>query len=249
MGGTKTGAQKAWKTRRKKYGPSGYKGEHHMKQPKHRQRMRDNNPAKRPEIALKIIRALTGRTRAKSHCQNISKALKGKPNLKIRGDNNPNKRPDVRAKNAKTHKEIWANMTEEERRLRFKAMGKRPNTKEKRIDKIVSPLGFEINAIECRMIGGRRPDFIHNHEQRIIEYDGYKGHNPAMPWTPDTWEECLALDDKRDQSYHDAGYKVLRIFPEDLAEGDDFVREKVGLWMLMPWRGRRRKVNNVRGHV
>lgn len=194
----------------------------------------DKHPMKRPEVRAKV-----------------SKALKGRSLPWFEGDKHPLKNPETADKVSKSHKRMWANMsneeresrsnlikavwakmTKEERESRLKHLRLKPNNKEKHVDKIVSPLGFKMNVIKCKMIGKHRPDFIHKHEQRIIEFDGGAGHHPILPWTPDSWEGCLDKDDKRDQSYRDAGYYILRIFPEDLVEGDNFTRDKVEKWML-----------------
>jgi hypothetical protein len=56
------------------------------------------------ERVKKISNKLKGRERSKDHCNNISKAKKGKPNLKIKGDLNPTKRVDVKEKMSNAQK-------------------------------------------------------------------------------------------------------------------------------------------------
>lgn len=178
-------------------------------------------PFKRPEVVAKV----RGKPRP-----NTSEALRGKPRPWQVGDKNVSKRPEVR-KILSEQKMGDKNPMRDPKNLEIwrKAMSKIPNKPEFRLIPILEEFGFIYHGdIEIP----RAPDFIHEDRQRVIEYDGFGGHSPTAPWTPDTWEECLALDDKRDQEYRDAGYYVLRIFPEDLAEGDDFVRGKVVEWML-----------------
>lgn len=65
---------KAWKTRKEKYGKTGFKNTHPMKRPEVIAKfLGDNNCAKRPEVRLKR-------------------------SMNVRGDKNPGKRPEVREK-------------------------------------------------------------------------------------------------------------------------------------------------------
>lgn len=194
-------------------------------------------PTRRPEVAAKVSRKLTGRPHPwmegdKHPMKNPEvaakqgRALRGRRRPDIQGNKNPMKRPEVAVKitgdkNPMRNPENFAKWRE--------AMSKRPNKEESVLIPILEEFGF---AYHKKIEIVRAPDFVHECERRVIEFDGGGGHCPGPPWVPKTMEECLAKDDKRDQDYRDAGYHTLRIFPEDLAEGDDFVRAKVVEWML-----------------
>lgn len=144
-----------------------------------------------------------------------------------------------RKNNSEGQKRLWRNYSLEERenRLRggaFKALAqvrRRPNTSEARLISILEPVMFRYVGAQTLLIGGHNPDFIHLSDLLVIEYDGWAGHHPDSPRTPDTWEECLARDDKRDADYQSVGYNVLRILPEHLDRGEEFVQNMVREWM------------------
>jgi len=145
-----------------------------------------------------------------------------------------------RKNNSEGQKRLWRDYSLEERenRLRggaFKALtqsSRHPNTSETRLIPILGSVGFQYVGSLTVLVGGHNPDFIRSSDSLIIEYDGWAGHNPGSRFTPDTWEQCLANDDKRDADYRSAGYDVLRILPEHLNKGEDFIHNMVGSWVV-----------------
>lgn len=148
------------------------------------------------------------------------------------------KDPDsVRKKLSVSVSQYYQNLDPDEqaeylRRTLFSA-SKKPNASEARLIPILEPLGFSYIGKGSRVVSGRNPDFIHIKYSLIIEFDGWLGHNPGSRWTPDTWEECLIKDDRRDADYRKAGYDVLRLLPEDLEEGSSHIIEKVSVWITV----------------
>jgi len=153
------------------------------------------------------------------------------------GENNPmyGKHHSERTKERLREAQIifLGSLSDEEQveRLRnsFFKCSQKPNVSEAQLIPILEPLGFEYTGADYSDTG-QRPDFSHIVHPLLLEYDGEGGHDPKVPWVPDNIAE---LDDQRDEVYRGAGYRVLRLLPEDLGKGREFVQQKVKDWMVL----------------
>jgi len=122
--------------------------------------------------------------------------------------------------------DVLTNKQKKDRLLRTLFKGHhRPNVSETKLLEYIKSLGFEYRGGSYdKSIAGHIPDYVHKIFPIIIEFDGDGGHNPDIPWVSGNQSE---LDDKRDEDYCNAGYRVIRIFPEDLMKGREFVIKKI----------------------
>lgn len=141
------------------------------------------------------------------------------------------KDPEIREKRRVTMRNLWQSLSSHEKEIRMRKLNETPNESERYLAGLLDSLGFTMNVTKGRFIAGHIPDFIHEELPLIIEYDGRGGHDPKSPWTPDTWEECHAIDDLRDRKYREEGYRVLRLTPEDRYGPPEAVLRKVTKWM------------------
>lgn len=120
---------------------------------------------------------------------------------------------------------------EREKRLRnsFFKGNQKPNVSETKLIPMLEPFGFHYNGKGPVIINGKIPDFVHEEYLLLIEYDGIGGHDPLVTWVPDNKSQ---LDNQRDVIYRKAGYNVLRLYPEDLQKGKEFIQNKVKVWMV-----------------
>lgn len=170
--------------------------------------------------------------RTEEHRKNLSKAIKEKI---VDGEFVPwnkdlTKETDERVRrNGQSISDSYNILTEIEKQERlqnsmFKA-SQAPNISEQILTSYLKPLGFTYTGGDNKKkIAGHRPDFSHIECPLLIEHDGPGGHDPNVPWVPENKAE---LDDQRDEDYRRDGKEVLRLLPEDLVKGREFVQQKV----------------------
>ncbi len=137
---------------------------------------------------------------------------------------------------SESKKKNWASLSPEKRIEYHKShLGKasrHPNKPERKLIEYLEPLGFQYNRTP--IVGDYNihiPDFIHNTLNLIIEFDGFGGHNSKSMFTSNNQVEIDEKDHLRDETYKEAGYRILRILPEHLEKGKGFIQEMVKEWM------------------
>jgi len=118
----------------------------------------------------------------------------------------------------------WDAMTPEEKYHKLSLMYKQPNKEEKYILGAIQKYGFRFCGNKAIHIGDHNPDFIHESLPIIIEYDGAGGHNPKLPWVPKNIRE---LDDERNRTYLEQGYKLIIITSSELDNLEEWVSEAI----------------------
>jgi len=129
-------------------------------------------------------------------------------------------------------KEVWESFSlDKKRQIIHKILSssnKCPNKTEARLEKILSPLGFEFTGDRPLQKTTKCPDFTHKKHKLLIEYDGFLGHNTCLPWIP---ENQHIIDEERNHEYRCLGYRILCLHPDDLQGGHKHILNIVLEWM------------------
>lgn len=99
-----------------------------------------------------------------------------------------------------------------------------PSKAERHIAEALVPLGFIfVGNKSAHRLAGRRPDFIHQSRNLVIEYDGFWTHR--LP-------RGIAADNARDADREALGYRTLRLLPPvDEKTPHEEIRALVRGWM------------------
>ena len=168
----------------------------------------EKNPAKRPEVRKKI-----------------SQKLKGRPHPWARGDNNPLRNPKIIEKIKRTRrlkynggwyskegiKKIARNLPEE---------FKRPTKPEKLFIQMIKKysLLFRYVGDGALWIGGMNPDFVHLHENKVVEIFGEYWHRDEDP-------------QERINAFAKYGWNCMVIWEYELKKEESEVLRKVVEWL------------------
>lgn len=228
----------SWKTRKERYPPSGFKDLEAIREtfkkartPEVNRRSIETRHRNDPEgLCYKKARATTlerygpiGAENPEQFKNRVSESW-AKMSQKDR-ENRCNKISE-------SNKAFWNSLSPEEKedslRNSLYKSSRRPNISEGKLIPILEPLGFMYNGNGPKQIAGYSPDFVHIGLPLLIEYDGFGGHNPNIPWIPVNQAE---LDDYRDDSYRKKGYEVLRLYSEDLKLCEEHIQKKIREWI------------------
>ena len=213
-------SQKMWETCRKRYGPSGCANPE--------KRKKDCRDRMKNGVALKVVKS-----RQKNDPEGLMYQKIWKSRRKRYGSSGYKDIEATKKVYSKVWKQKYQNFSPEEkenflRKTVFKG-NQKPNLSEAKLIPMLESLSFQYNGRGPVFINKLIPDFIHKTLSLLIEFDGEGGHNPNLPWVPDNISK---IDEQRDIDYREAGYNVLRLFPEDLQEGKKHIQNKVKKWMV-----------------
>jgi len=173
----------------------------------------EKNPSKRPEVKLKI-----------------SKALKGTTKTALPGDRNPSKKPEVRKKLREIALKRWHDPNDNRKFLKGengilhdektkqrigKGLSIKPNTLEKKVIDILESLGVFSKDITVYdkwkyvgdgkiSIAGKKPDFVNQKDKKIIEVFGDIWHRE---------EDVVA----RKNHFKNYGYETLVVWEHEFS--------------------------------
>lgn len=142
----------------------------------------------------------------------------------------------LRQKNSESNKKRWTNYSdkEKEERIRKMAHGRalKPNKSETYLIELITKyhLPFKYWGNTCYPgLGGRKPDFVSTDgSKKIIEYDGWLGHNPNSPFINNPKQR----DYVRNKFYESKGYEVLSLNRNDLKLGEEHILNKILEFMV-----------------